>query len=120
MWSKAEAPSFPVFISRGYGSRLARALLAWPGRRVKSFFGISPHAPSAITQYGSRPSPGRLGDRAALISSPSLPRRDDLDLIAVLELRLGPAAFRHHVIVERDRKMCALIVELAQKRVDAT
>src|SRR5262252_8951506 len=52
-------------------------------------------------------------------SSPSLPRRDDLDLVAGLELRLGPAAFRHHVVIQRDREMRTLIVELAEQRIDA-
>ena len=52
-------------------------------------------------------------------SSPSLPRRDDLDLVAALQHRLGPAAFRQHVVIHGDREMGALIVELAQLRRDA-
>src|SRR6476661_448134 len=52
--------------------------------------------------------------------SPSLPRRDDLDLVAVRERRLRPAAFRQHVVVQRDRKMRALIVELGEQRIDAS
>src|SRR5712692_6522168 len=55
----------------------------------------------------------------APIPSPSLPRRDDLDLVAVLERRLGPAAARQHVVIQRDRKMRAFIFELAEQRVDA-
>src|SRR3954454_2538341 len=51
--------------------------------------------------------------------SPSLPRRDDLDLVAGLEMGLGPAALRHDVVVERDREMGAFVVELAEQRVDA-
>src|SRR6266702_8137508 len=51
-------------------------------------------------------------------SSPSLPRRDDLDLVAVLDRRLGPAAFRQHVVVQRDREMRAFVFELAEQRID--
>src|SRR5258707_15494152 len=54
-----------------------------------------------------------------LIPSPSLPRRDDLDLVAGLKLRLRPPALRQHVAIQRDRKMRALIFELAQHRLDA-
>src|SRR5487761_2757838 len=50
--------------------------------------------------------------------SPSLPRRDDLDLVAVLERGLGPAALRQHVVIDGDRKMRALIFELAEQRVE--
>src|SRR5487761_2145376 len=50
--------------------------------------------------------------------SPSLPRRDDLDLVAVLERGLGPAAFRQHVVIDGARKMRALIFELAEQRVE--
>src|SRR3954447_25341650 len=56
---------------------------------------------------------------ASAPSSPSLPRRDDLDLVAGLQRRLGPAALRHDVVVERDREMGAFVVELAEQRVDA-
>src|SRR5439155_24234858 len=52
-------------------------------------------------------------------SSPSLPRRDDLDLVAVLDRRLGPAAFRQHVVIQRDREMRALVFEFAEQRGDA-
>src|ERR1700683_511140 len=45
--------------------------------------------------------------------SPSLPRRDDLDLVAGLKRRLAPAAFRQHVVIQRNREMVALIFELA-------
>src|SRR5258708_39309457 len=54
----------------------------------------------------------------ALIS-PSLPRRDDLDLVAGLKLRLRPPALRQHVVIHRDRKMRAFIFEFAQQRLDA-
>src|ERR1700761_3379353 len=50
--------------------------------------------------------------------SPSLPRRDDLDLVAAFERGLGPAALRQHVEIQRDRKMRALIFELAEQRID--
>ena len=52
-------------------------------------------------------------------SSPSLPRRDDLDLVAGLQRRLRPAAFRQHVVIQRDREMGALIFEFGEQRVDA-
>src|SRR4051812_34966170 len=55
---------------------------------------------------------------AARSSSSSLPRRDDLDLVARFQRRLGPAATRQHVVIHGDRKMRALIVEFAQQRVD--
>src|SRR6516165_1485590 len=65
-------------------------------------------------------SPGRRVERAcAIISSPSLPWRDDLDLVAGFELCFGPAALRDHVVVQRDREMRALVVELAEQRVHA-
>src|SRR4051812_20710461 len=53
------------------------------------------------------------------ICSPSLPWRDDLDLVAALDRRLRPLALRQHVVVQRDRKMRAFIFELAQQRIDA-
>src|SRR5258708_21123937 len=52
-------------------------------------------------------------------SSPSLPRRDDLDLVAILQRRLRPFALRQHVVIQRDRKMVALIFEFAEQRIDA-
>src|SRR5216683_4906291 len=52
-------------------------------------------------------------------SSPSLPRRDDLDLVAGLKRRLRPPAARQHVVIQRDREMRALIFEFAEQRVDA-
>src|SRR6266568_453126 len=52
-------------------------------------------------------------------SSPSLPRRDDLDLVAVAQRGLGPAAPGHHVVIHGDCEMRALIVEFAQQRLDA-
>src|SRR6187399_2149429 len=51
-------------------------------------------------------------------SSPSLPRRDDLDLVAGLQRRLGPAAFRQHIVIHGNRKMRAFVFELAEQRVD--
>ena len=48
----------------------------------------------------------------------TLPRRDDLDLVAALQRRLGPAALRHHVEIQSDGEMVAFVVELAQQRVD--
>src|SRR6478735_12017568 len=59
------------------------------------------------------------GESVPSSPSPSLPRRDDLDLVAGLEVGLGPAALRHDVVVQRDREMGALIVELAEQRVHA-
>src|ERR1700737_1305788 len=56
---------------------------------------------------------------AIIIPSPSLPRRDDLDLVAALERCLRPLAARQHVVIQRDRKMRALIFEFAEQRVDA-
>src|SRR6478735_6568739 len=52
---------------------------------------------------------GTTRGESVLASSPSLPRRDDLDLVAGLQAGLGPAAFRHHVVVQRDREMGALV-----------
>src|SRR5215210_694404 len=52
-------------------------------------------------------------------SSPSLPRRDDLDLVAGLERRLRPPAARQHVVIQGDREMRALIFEFVQQRMDA-
>src|ERR1700731_4509960 len=52
-------------------------------------------------------------------SSASLPWRDDLDFVAVLERGLCPAAARQHVVIQRDRKMRALIFEFAEQRIDA-
>src|SRR4051794_36913506 len=63
---------------------------------------------AGTTKGNSSPSP-----------SPSLPRRDDLDFVAGLEVGFGPAALRHDVVVERDREMGALVVELAEQRVHA-
>src|SRR3981081_2570716 len=54
-----------------------------------------------------------------VIPSPSLPWRDDLDLVAVLERGLRPLTARQHVEIQRDRKMRALIFELGEQRVDA-
>src|SRR5215475_1570224 len=51
--------------------------------------------------------------------SSSLPRRDDLDLVAALQKCIGPAALRDHVVVQRNRKMRALIFELCEQRIDA-
>src|SRR6516164_4646072 len=64
---------------------------------------------------------GTTTRRASLRTSslPSLPRRDDLDLIAAFQPRFGPAAFRHHVVIQGYREMRALIVEFAEQRSDA-
>src|SRR6476659_6709611 len=83
--------------TRGETGRHNRSLWLW----VPAFAGT--------TSGESLPSP----------FSPSLPRRDDLDLVAGLQRGLGPAAFRHDVVVERDRKMRALVVELGEQRVHA-
>src|SRR5665213_2644422 len=56
---------------------------------------------------------------AQLSSSPSLPRRDDLDLVAALQRCLGPATPGQHVVIQRDRKMVAFIFELAEQCVEA-
>src|SRR5258708_9010861 len=58
-------------------------------------------------------------DAAVIIPSPSLPRGDDLDLVAVLERGLRPLGSRQHVEIQRDREMRALIFKLAQQRIDA-
>src|SRR4051794_21376473 len=55
---------------------------------------------------------------ASASSSSSLPRRDDLDLVAGLKLCLSPRAARQHVVIQRDRKMHALVFELGQQRLD--
>src|SRR5665213_417962 len=52
-------------------------------------------------------------------SSPSLPWRDDLDLVAGPDRGFGPAAFRQHVVIHRDREMAALVFEFAEQRVEA-
>src|SRR3954452_791700 len=54
------------------------------------------------------------------MTSPSLPRRDDLDLVTGLQAGFGPAAFRHDVVIERDREMGAFVVELGEQRVHAS
>src|SRR5206468_2579197 len=51
-------------------------------------------------------------------SSPSLPRGDDLDLVAGFQHRLGPAAFRQHVVIQRDREMRAFVFKLGEQGVD--
>ena len=43
----------------------------------------------------------------------------DLDLVAVLDRRFGPAAFRQHVVIHGDGEMVAFILQLAEQRVDA-
>src|SRR5881392_622113 len=50
----------------------------------------------------------------------SLPRRDDLDLIAAVEPGLCPFRARQHVVIQRDREMRTLIFELGYQRLDAT
>src|SRR5512138_1795177 len=52
-------------------------------------------------------------------SSPSLPRCDDLDLVAGLQRGFGPAAFRQHVVVHGDREMGAFVFEFGEQGVDA-
>src|SRR3984885_12446761 len=59
----------------------------------------------------------RKGFRSAS-PSPSLPRRDDLDLVVGLERGLRPLAARQHVEIQRDRKMRALIFQFAEQRID--
>src|SRR5437899_12262550 len=61
---------------------------------------------------------GKKTRRMLRPSLPSLPRRDDLDLVAILQWRRRPAALGQHVVIERDREMRALIFELAQERID--
>ena len=87
---------------------------------VSSRFGTGqmPFVTMKAGGYGSRLSPGQHDERLCA-SSPSLPRRDDLDLVAVLEPRLGPAALRQHVVIHGDGEMRALIFELVKQRVDA-
>src|SRR5689334_3420537 len=51
--------------------------------------------------------------------SPSLPRRDDLDLVAGLQRRLGPAAFRQHVVIHGDGEMGAFVFEFGEQGIDA-
>src|SRR5882672_5068582 len=50
-------------------------------------------------------SSGAMTSEFVAPSSSSLPRRNNLDLVAVLDRRLGPAALRQHVVVQRDREM---------------
>src|ERR1700730_3478413 len=52
-------------------------------------------------------------------SSPSLPRRDDLDFVAAFQRRLRPLAARQHVAIQCDRKMRALVFDLAEQGVTA-
>ena len=56
---------------------------------------------------------------AVFITSPSLPRRDDLDLVAALQRGLRPLASRQNVVIQRDRKMRTFVVEFAEQRIDA-
>src|SRR5882672_10770062 len=59
------------------------------------------------------------GSLRASSPSPSLPRRDDLNLVAGLDRCRGPGAEWHHVVIDRGREMRAFVVEFAQQRVDA-
>src|SRR5258705_6516591 len=68
---------------------------------------------------GGGPGWGLFGAVTLSSSSPSLPRRDDLDLVAVLDRRLRPLTARQHVVIQRDREMRALIFQFAEQRIDA-
>src|SRR5882757_598131 len=95
-----------------------------PTRRALASAPPSPASGRGKTSARSAPSPacgGGLGwgccgidSVSSRARSPSLPRRNDLDLVAVLDRRLGPAAFRQHVEIQRDRKMAAFVFELAE------
>src|SRR3954464_4225155 len=50
--------------------------------------------------------------------SPSLPRRDDLDLVTGLERGPRPLASRQHVVIQRDREMIAFVFQFSQQRID--
>src|SRR3954451_14322886 len=74
-----------------------------------------PDSRSPGSRRAIRPLPAsgeRLRRRVRVFISPSLPRGDDLDLVAALQHRLGPAAFRQHVVIHGDREMRAFVVEL--------
>src|SRR5215212_7843129 len=59
------------------------------------------------------------GEISRFPSSPSLPRCDDLDLVAGFQRRLRPFCTRQYVEIQCDGEMGAFIVEFAQERVDA-
>src|SRR5215203_4356807 len=61
-----------------------------------------------IVEFDARASP-----------SSSLPRRDDLDLVAALEPRPQPLAARQHVVIQGDREMRALILEFTEQGLHA-
>src|ERR1700683_4977130 len=85
----------------------------WP-----SFEARKERAPPAIMAKPLRGDDGGNCYGISMAPSPSLPRRDDLDFVAIVERRLGPAAARQHVEIQRDGKMRALIVELIEQRID--
>src|SRR4051812_4782090 len=71
-----------------------------------------------VAYWVARSSRAMTAVRVASASSPSLPRRDDLDRVAGPQGRLGPAAARQHVVIQRNRELRALVVELAEQRID--
>src|SRR6185369_10889527 len=91
-----------------------------PRRRGSSTPGSRWSNREAAVYWVARSSRAMTAERVARSSpSPSLPRGDDLDLVAALEHRLGPAAFRQHVVIYGDREMRAFVFELREQRVDA-
>src|SRR6185295_16873129 len=91
-----------------------------PRRRGSSMPGSLSSNRSAAAYWVARSSRAMTAECVARSSpSPSLPRGDDLDLVAALQHSLGPAAFRQHVVIYGDRKVRALVFELGEQRVDA-
>src|SRR5882672_9426745 len=74
-----------------------------------------------LSRLRGRAGVGALRHRECIIviPSPSLPRGDDLDLVAVFERGLRPLGSRQHVKIRRDRKVRPLISNLAQQRIAA-
>src|SRR5437773_9400873 len=96
-------PAYRLSSPRRRGSSIPEASSL---RREASAYWVARSSRAMTAEFGARSPP----------SSPSLPRRDDLDLVAVLDRRFGPAAFRQHVVIQRDGEMGALVFELAEQR----
>src|SRR4051794_23104018 len=73
---------------------------------------------AAAAYWVARSIRAMTAEYVASASSSSLPRRDDLDLVAGLNQRLCPAVARQHVEIQRDREMRALVFEFVEQRID--
>src|SRR5436190_1226129 len=71
---------------------------------------------AAAAYWVARSSRAMTVECAPYASSPSLPRRDDLDLVTGPKWRLCPAAARQHVEIQRDREMRAFVFQFVQQR----